>query len=160
MTAASVGRGARAAGAHRHRRVTRPYGAAVRHFSKGRSRENSALILDAQLHLFDGAASANPLSGLSVKLPDTCSNCGDLVAIIGPGKPPHCASLLCRSCRLHRGWISGANYTFLSEIINKFGAPTEPIVFRSRSTKPEENDDGVSVVQDGMIKEKPHASDS
>jgi hypothetical protein len=63
MTAASVGRGARAAGAHRHRRVTRPYGAAVRHFSKGRSRENSALILDAQLHLFDGAASAiGPLS--------------------------------------------------------------------------------------------------
>ena len=48
---------------------------------------------------FDGAASANPLLGLSVKLPDTRSKCGDLVAIVGPGEPPQCASLLCRSCR-------------------------------------------------------------
>jgi hypothetical protein len=88
-------------------------------------------------------AAADPLAGLAVKLPDTCSNCGDLLAIVGPGKPPHCASLLCRSCGLHRSWISRANYTFLCEVINKFGAPSEPIVFRSRSTKPEENDDGV-----------------
>jgi hypothetical protein len=88
-----------------------------------------------------------------VKLPGTCSKCGGLIAIVGPGKPPHSASLLCKSCGLHRGWISRANYSFLHEIINKFGAPTEPIVFRNRSTKPEENDDGVSVVQDGMRKE-------
>ena len=98
------------------------------------------------------AAPAGPLSGLTVKLPDTCSTCGDLAAIIGPGKPPHCASLLCQSCGLHRGWISRANNTFLNEIINKFGAPSEPIVFRIRSTKLEENDDGVSVVQNGMMK--------
>ena len=95
---------------------------------------------------------ADPLFGVAVKLPDTCSKCGDLVAIVGPGKPPHCASLLCRSCGLHRGWISRANYTFLNEVINKFGAPSEPIVFRSRSTKPEQNGDGVSVVQNGMMK--------
>jgi hypothetical protein len=101
-----------------------------------------------------------PLLGLRVKLPGTCAQCGAQVAIVGPGKTPHWRSLLCRSCGLHRGWLSRANYTFLREIISKFGAPSEPIVFRSRSTKPEENGDGVSVVQDGMIKEKPHASDS
>ena len=104
-------------------------------------------IFHAQLDLFGPPPSADPLLGLAVKLPNTCSKCADLVAIIGPGKPPHSASLLCRSCGLHRGWISRANYTFLTEIINKFGAPTEPIVFRNRSTRPEQNDEGVSVVQ-------------
>jgi hypothetical protein len=104
---------------------------------------------NAQLDLFDAATTADPLTGLAVKLPDTCGKCGQLIAVVGPGKPPHFASLLCRSCGLHRGWVSRAKYTFLSEIINKFGAPNEPIIFRNRSTKPEENDDGVSVVQDG-----------
>ena len=114
--------------------------------------------LTTQLELFETATLPDPLSGLTVKLPDTCGNCGGVVAIVGPGKPPHSASLLCRSCGLHRGWISRANYNFLCEITNKFGAPTEPIVFRSRSTKPEENDDGISVVQNGMRQEKNHAN--
>jgi hypothetical protein len=91
----------------------------------------------AQLDLLRRTASANPLLGLAVKLPDTCGKCGHLVAIIGPGKPPHFASLLCRSCGMDRGSLSRATYTFLNEIINKFGAPTEPIVFRNRSTNPE-----------------------
>jgi hypothetical protein len=106
--------------------------------------------LTAQHHLLATIPPADPLTGLAVKLPDTCGKCGHLVASIGPGEPPHFASLLCRSCGMHRGWLSRANYTFLNAIINKFGAPIEPIVFRSRSTKPEENDDGVSVVQSGM----------
>lgn len=89
-----------------------------------------------------------------MKLPNTCSKCADFVAIIGPGKPPHSASLLCRSCGLHRGWVSRANYTFLNEVINKFGAPSGPIVFRTRSTKPEQDDDGVCFVQDGIKKRK------
>jgi hypothetical protein len=105
---------------------------------------------NAQPNLFDVATSAHPLIGLAVKLPETCGKCGHLVAVVGSGQPPHFASLLCRSCGFHRGWISRANYTFLNEIINKFGAPTEPIVFRNRSTKPEQNDDGISVVQNGM----------
>jgi hypothetical protein len=114
--------------------------------------------LNAQPVFFDAATPADPLTGLAGKLPDTCRNCGDLIAIVRPGKPPHCASLLCRSCGMHRGWLSRANYTFLCEVINKFGAPTEPIVFRSRSTKPEENGDGISVVQNGMRQEKNHAN--
>ena len=105
--------------------------------------------LNAQLDLFDTATVADPLTGLAAKLPETCGKCGHLVALVGPGKPPHRASLLCRSCGLHRGWISRATYTVLNEVISKFSVPTEPIVFRSRSSKPEENDDGISVVQDG-----------
>jgi hypothetical protein len=128
--------------------------------AQARRRRHRQRITQAQLDFFSAAAPGDPLFGVAVKLPETCSKCGGLVATVGPGKPPHSASVLCRPCGLHRGWISCANYTFLNEVINKFGAPSEPIVFRSRSTKPEENGDGVSVVQDGMIKEKPHASDS
>jgi hypothetical protein len=121
---------------------------------QARQRRHPHRIARAQLDSFGEAASADPILGIAVKLPDTCRNCGDLAAIVGPSEPPHCASLLCRSCGFHRGWISRANYTFLNEVIIKFGAPSEPIVFRSRSTKPEENGDGVSVVQNGMMKGK------
>ena len=131
------------------RRTARAAGA------QARQRRHRQPIAHTQLDFFGAAAPADPLFGIAVKLPDTCSKCGGLVGIVGPGKPPHCASVLCRSCGLHRGWISRANYTFLTEIINKFGAPIEPIVFRSRSTKPEQNGDGISVVQDGMKGEKP-----
>jgi hypothetical protein len=106
---------------------------------KKRMRVAGIPTFKAQPDLFDTARPADPLIGLAVKLPDTCGKCGQLVAIISAGKLPHCASLLCRSCGLHRGWI------FLKEIINKFGSPSEPIVFRNRSTKPEENDDTESV---------------
>jgi hypothetical protein len=128
------------------RRTTRAAGA------QARRRRHRQRITQAQPDFFGTAARAEPLFGVAVKLPDTCSKCGDLVATVGPGKPPHCASLFCRSCGLHRGWISRANYNFLYEVINKFGAPSEPIVFRSRSTKPEQNGDGASVVQNGMMK--------
>jgi hypothetical protein len=101
----------------------------------------------AQVDLFGAPTSADPLLGLAVKLPNTCSKCGDPVAIIGPGKAPHSASLLCRSCDFHRGWLSRANCTFVTEVINKCGAPREPIVLPTRTSKPEPNDDGVSVVQ-------------
>ena len=107
----------------------------------------------AQLDLFGPPTSADPLLGLAVKLPKTCSECADLVAIIGAGKPPHSASLLCRSCGRHRGWVSRANYAFLSEIITETGAPRQPIVLHPRTSKPEPDDDGVSVVLHGTKKE-------
>jgi hypothetical protein len=130
---------------HRHRRAA-PLHRATHYGERFPS-------VHAEPDLFGTAAPADPLLGLAVKLPNTCGKCADLVAIIGPGKPPHCASLLCRSCGLHRGWILRVNYKFLNEIINKFGVPSEPIVFRTRNTQPEENDDGVSVVQNGIRKE-------
>jgi hypothetical protein len=104
------------------------------------------------------ATSANSLSGLAVKLPDTCGKCGALITIVGPSKPPHSASLLCQSCGCPRGWISRASYAFLHEIANKFGVPTEPIVFRNRSTKPEQDGDGINAVRDGMRRSEHHAN--
>jgi hypothetical protein len=148
---------------HRRRRHNYPRAASsherasLKNGTKPHVQRSGVSPFSAQLELFCAARPADPLAGLAVKLPDTCGKCGQLVAIVGPGKPPHCASLLCQSCGLHRGWISRANYTFLNEIINKFGAPSEPIVFRSRSTKPEQNGDGISVVQDDVKKEQTHA---
>jgi hypothetical protein len=125
--------------------------------SDGRAERRKPRLADAQVrpdrihrHRHDLFETADPILGLVVKLPNSCSKCGDLLA---PGKPPHCASLLCQLCGLHRGWISHTNYKFLNEITNKFGVPSEPIVFRTRNTKPEENDDGDSVVQNGIRKE-------
>lgn len=129
-----------------HRRATKSHAGS----SPKRGERHRSVSFGAQLELFGTPISADPLSGFAVKLPDTCGKCTALVAIVGPGKPPHAASLLCRSCGHHRGWISRANYTFLREITNTFGAPTEPIVFRNRSTKPEQDGDEISVVQDGM----------
>ena len=63
---------------HRHRRAA-PLHAATHYGERFPS-------VHAQLDLFGTAAPADPLLGLAVKLPNTCSKCADLVAIIGPGK--------------------------------------------------------------------------
>ncbi len=79
----------------------------------------------------------NLLLGLSVRLPDVCSECGEVVALIGAGKGPHKASLSCNSCGHFRGWISAESYNFIAEIINKFGgAPTTPILIRRGPSQP------------------------
>jgi hypothetical protein len=86
----------------------------------------------SQADLF-GAPTAppgNPLLGLSVRLPDTCSKCGESVAVIGPGKAQHKASVSCKSCGFFRGWISFESYNFIAAITCKFGAPTTPILIR------------------------------
>jgi hypothetical protein len=103
-------------------------------------------IIHAQLDLFGSPTSSDPLLGLAVKLPNAC-RCGDSVSTVGPGKPPHSASVRCRSCGLHRGWVSRANCTFINDVINTGGAPREPLVLRTLALKPEPNDDGISVVQ-------------
>ena len=108
---------------------------------------SSGDVFHSQLDLFGPPTSSDPVLGLAMKLPSTCRHCGELVATVGPGKPPHSASVRCRSCRLHRGWLSRANYTFLNEAINTGGALREPIVLRTPALKPEPNDDGISVVQ-------------
>ena len=90
-----------------------------------------------QLDLFGATVAAapeltEPLLGISVRLPDLCK-CGDAIAVIGPGKGMHRASLACNSCGFFRGWISFESYNFITAIINKFGAPTTPILIRRRS---------------------------
>jgi hypothetical protein len=137
-----------------HRRATRSRrGASPKSGNRHRLPASRLRNWHPQLELFSAAKSPEPLLNLAVKLPNSCGQCGDLGAIVGSGNDTHPAGLLCRSCGLHRGWISPVNHAFLNELINKFGTPIEPIVFRTRSTKPEPNDDGVSVVQDGMRRE-------
>ena len=50
----------------------------------------------------------NPLFGLQVKIERQKACCGD-IALIGHGKGPHYAELICASCGRHRGWLSKKN---------------------------------------------------
>jgi hypothetical protein len=95
---------------------------------------------------FGPPTSAGPFLGLAVRPPNACRRCGDPVAIVGPGTPPHYASLHCRSCGRHHGWLSRANCTFLTKVINNGGAPREPIVLRTPLQNRRPSDDGISVV--------------
>jgi hypothetical protein len=70
-----------------------------------------------------------PLIGLAVELSDAC-RCGGIVALIGAGSGPHCASLHCASCDAHRGWLAREAHDFTSRIIGKFGPLTAPIAIR------------------------------
>jgi hypothetical protein len=77
---------------------------------------------------------AGPLPGLAVTLPDAC-RCGSQVARIGPPRGPHLAELRCCTCEQHRGWLPREAHQFVSEVVAKFGRPTEPIAIQ-RSRRP------------------------
>ena len=78
---------------------------------------------------------ADPLCGLLVILPDAC-RCGHDVAQIGEPRGPHLAELRCAHCEQHRGWLPREAHTFLTEVVQKFGRPTEPIAIRRRGRQP------------------------
>jgi hypothetical protein len=67
--------------------------------------------------------------GLVVRPSQPC-RCGCELAVIGEGNGPHIASLHCAECDTHRGWVSHTAHKFLTEIVNRFGRPTEPINIR------------------------------
>jgi hypothetical protein len=67
--------------------------------------------------------------GLQVTLPGPC-RCGESVAVTRSSRGPHHAGLLCDCCGGHRGWLSGATFRFLSDVIENFGRPIEPIEIR------------------------------
>jgi hypothetical protein len=85
----------------------------------------------AQLSMFGAPTtpSSSPVS-LSVILPKPCRNCGYDTAIVGSSAGPHYARLNCCSCGCHRGWLGGQTFHFLSDVIDNFGRPTEPILIR------------------------------
>jgi hypothetical protein len=72
--------------------------------------------------------------GIAVQLPDRCIKCGGAVAVIGPGKAPHKASLHCQTCDHHRGWVSRISYDFIANTVATFGRPDEPILVRRGSS--------------------------
>ena len=75
------------------------------------------------------------LVGLTVTPGDSCK-CGEYKAILKAGKPPHTAELICVACGTHRGWLPHRAANFITETINKFGRPTEPVAYpRGPSTE-------------------------
>jgi hypothetical protein len=87
------------------------------------------------------------LIGLRVKLArpiDQKKPCCRNLAIIGAGSGPHAGEFRCVDCNRHRGWLSQSTASWISEVVNRFGAPTTPIVVRPSSldqggAKPENN---------------------
>ena len=79
--------------------------------------------------------SSSPV-GLFVILPKQCGNCGSDHAIVGSSRGPHHASVFCDCCGSHRGWLSGTTYRFLSDVIENFGRPNEPIEIRRNQSPP------------------------
>jgi hypothetical protein len=86
--------------------------------------------------MFETTALSSSPVGLSVILPKPCGNCGSDSGIIGSSRGPHHASLLCECCGAHRGWLSGTTCKFLSDVIENFGRPTEPIEIRYSQSVP------------------------
>jgi hypothetical protein len=71
------------------------------------------------------------LVGLAVDLSHTKLRCHDNIATIAPGKGPHVGEFKCAACGAHRGWLSKATGKWIEDVIERFGRPTVPLVFRS-----------------------------
>lgn len=73
--------------------------------------------------------------GLSIKLARTidgpCAVCGETAVTVGSSGGPHSASLRCASCERHRGWLPKTVADFLTDLVVRFGRPTEPIIVRN-----------------------------
>ena len=76
------------------------------------------------------AATTDPLAGLAVQFEHDFCRCGSNVATIGDGKAMHRASLTCRSCGRHRGWLSRFTAYWLKSVISLHGRPDKPIIVR------------------------------
>jgi hypothetical protein len=81
-------------------------------------------------HAQKNKATADPLAGLTVKLEHDRCRCGSDAAIIGDDKAMHRASLTCRSCGRHRGWLSKPTANFIAAVIDLHGRPDKPIIMR------------------------------
>ena len=91
--------------------------------------------MSAQLEMF-GAVPVDDASlvGLAIRLPEPCPRCSGHDAVIGAGRGPHKASVMC-VCGRHLGWMSLATFNFIYATVQQFGRPTEPIcVNRSGAT--------------------------
>jgi hypothetical protein len=74
---------------------------------------------------------ATLLIGLTVEIASGgCPQCGGKLAVIREGKGPHAAQLTCLACNHHRGWVSKSTAKRITEVVEKFGMPREPMIFR------------------------------
>ena len=89
-----------------------------------------------QLEMFGAATPVDSLVRLVVQLPRQC-RCGSNLSHIGPSSGPHRASLHCAQCGHHSGWLSQEVAKFLTDTIERFGRPTEPIRVRTPCARDE-----------------------
>jgi hypothetical protein len=105
-----------------------------------------------QLDLF---GPSSPLVGITVNVEHFQDRCHENLARVHEGKGPHVGELRCVACGKHRGWLSRDTANWIATVINKFGAPSTPIVLRRRAqefTPLRENPPGNA----GTTQEKEH----
>jgi hypothetical protein len=93
-----------------------------------------------QLDLFI-AEPETPLVGLRVKLDRSADRdrpCCRNLCTLTPRKGSHAAGLLCVDRGQHRGWLSNTTAHWIENVIERFGAPTTPIVVRKSQNNAEE----------------------
>ena len=84
--------------------------------------------MNAQLDMFK-PATAQALIGTTITVPTPCGRCRGTAALIGAGRGPHAASIIC-VCGRHRGWMPVAVFNFICESVRRFGRLIEPIEVR------------------------------
>jgi hypothetical protein len=70
---------------------------------------------------------AAEINGLEVILEYPCRRCRSTAAIVAAGTGPHAAALECASCGRFQQWLARECCGFLTEVVARFGRPTEPI---------------------------------
>lgn len=89
-----------------------------------------------QIEMFGTVVPSTSIVGLMVLLEERpCQLCGSLEATIGASAGPHCASLICAACSRHRGWLSAATYSFITNTVDTFGRTHEPITVRFKNSR-------------------------
>ena len=83
---------------------------------------------------------ADRIAGVLVTLPKRC-RCGGNLAQIDP-RALHMFALRCRGCGRPRGFLERAAASFITEIINRFGVPTQPITLRQHDNMREASPPG------------------
>jgi hypothetical protein len=91
--------------------------------------------MSAQFDMFHAKPSTGgSVVGLAITPPEQCPHCSGHDAVIGAGRGPHKASIMC-VCGRHLGWMSTVTFNFINATVQQFGRPREPIcVNRQRAT--------------------------
>src|SRR5262249_43460265 len=72
-----------------------------------------------------GQAMTDTPFGLSLTMATPCRHCNGTSAIIGAGKGPHAASIVC-ACKRFVAWMPKARLDFICEAIRVWGWPEQP----------------------------------
>jgi hypothetical protein len=76
-----------------------------------------------------------PPIGLRLKLDRTVDRlrpCHGNIATVDHGRGVHAAGLRCCQCGQFRGWLPREGFQFLTDLTQRYGASTEPIILRDQ----------------------------